>query len=142
LSGRTLDIRCQITTFDFLVESVAVIARRVVVRALIAAQIVVFTAWSVLVNVVAVDFLRALGRESAQWRVIEITWKFAVLSDAAFNHLVRFALLGLSGEKFGIWTHKLSQLAIHALIIPATTCSYMIIKKVNLSKETRKKVFD
>ena len=95
MTGRTLDIGCQIAAFDFLVESVAVIACRVVVRALIATQIVIFTAWSVLVNVVAVDFLRTFRRESAQWRVVKVTWELAVFSYATFDHLVRFALLGL-----------------------------------------------
>ena len=98
LSGRALDIRGQITTFDLLVESVAVIACCVVVRPFVAAQIVVFTAWSVLVNVVAVDFLRAFRGEGAQWRVVEITWEFAAFSNATFDHLVCFALLGLCGE--------------------------------------------
>lgn len=118
--GRSaLDVAGQVTAFELLVESVAVVACRVVVGALVAAQVVVLAAGPVLVDVVAIDLVGALGCEGAQRRIVEVARVLAVVPDTALHHLVAFALLRLRREQLRVGTYELAQLTVHALVVAA-----------------------
>ena len=117
----TFDVTRQIAALYSLVEAVAVVTCCVVVGALVATQVVVFTSGPVLVDVVAVELVAAFWRESAQRRVVKVAWKLAALSNTTFDYLVAFALLGLGREELGIRAHEFSQFTVNTLVVTTTT---------------------
>ena len=118
--GSTLHIGSQIAALKALVEAVAVVARGVVVCALVSTHVVVLAAGPVLVYVVAVELVATLGRKGAQWRVVKVARVLAAGAYAALDHLIDLAALGLCGEQLRIGTNELAQLTVHALVVAAT----------------------